>query len=105
MEQSAEIILITDPSGAIEYVNPAFERITGYHRDEVLGKNPRILKSGMQDHSFYEELWKTLTRGDVWSGVFQNLRKDGTLYEEEAVISPVRDAGGEVINYVAVKRD
>jgi PAS domain S-box-containing protein len=105
VEQSAEIILITDPSGAIEYVNPAFERITGYHRDEVLGKNPRILKSGMQDHSFYEELWKTLTRGDVWSGVFQNLRKDGTLYEEEAVISPVRDAGGEVINYVAVKRD
>ncbi|MGB3095798.1 MAG: PAS domain S-box protein [Candidatus Deferrimicrobiaceae bacterium] len=105
VEQSAEIILITDPSGAIEYVNPAFERITGYHRDEVLGKNPRLLKSGMQDHSFYEELWKTLTRGDVWSGVFQNLRKDGTLYEEEAVISPVRDASGEVINYVAVKRD
>ncbi|MGB6410796.1 MAG: PAS domain S-box protein [Candidatus Deferrimicrobiaceae bacterium] len=105
VEQSAEIIMITDAAGAIEFVNPAFERITGYRRDEVLGKNPRIMKSGMQDHSFYEELWKTLTRGDVWSGVFQNLRKDGTLYEEEAVISPVRDAGGEVINYVAVKRD
>ncbi|HSM00661.1 MAG TPA: PAS domain S-box protein [Candidatus Limnocylindria bacterium] len=105
VEQSAEIIMITDAAGAIEYVNPAFERITGYHRDEILGKNPRILKSGRQDPSFYEELWETLTRGDVWSGVFQNLRKDGTLYEEEAVISPVREAGGEVINYVAVKRD
>ena len=105
VEQSAEIIMITGVNGAIQYVNPAFERITGYHRDEVLGKNPRILKSGRQPPTFYEELWETLKRGDVWSGVFQNLRKDGTLYEEEAVISPVRDGSGEVINYVAVKRD
>jgi len=105
VEQSAEVIVITDVAGAIEYVNPAFERITGYRRSEVLGKNPRILKSGRQDHSFYEELWKTLTSGNVWTGVFVNQRKDGTFYEEEAVISPVRDAGGEVINYVAVKRD
>ena len=105
VEQSAEIIMITGVNGSIQYVNPAFERVTGYHRDEVIGENPRILKSGRQDPSFYEELWETLIRGDVWSGVFQNLRKDGTLYEEEAVISPVREAGGEVINYVAVKRD
>jgi len=105
VEQSAEIIMISGVDGGIQYVNPAFERITGYRRDEVLGKNPRILKSGSQDSSFYDELWKTLERGDVWSGVFQNLRKDGTLYEEEAVISPVRDGSGEVINYVAVKRD
>ncbi|MDH3237314.1 MAG: PAS domain S-box protein, partial [Deltaproteobacteria bacterium] len=105
VEQSAEIIMITGVNGSIQYVNPAFERVTGYHRDEVIGENPRILKSGRQDPSFYEELWETLIRGDVWSGVFQNLRKDGTLYEEEAVISPVRDGSGEVINYVAVKRD
>jgi len=105
VEQSAEIIMITGVKGGIQYVNPAFERITGYHRDEVIGKNPRILKSGRQGPSFYKELWETLKRGDVWSGVFQNLRKDGTLYEEEAVISPVRDGSGEVINYVAVKHD
>ncbi len=105
VEQSAEVIVITDTSGAIEYVNPAFERITGFRQDEVLGKNPRLLKSGKHEPSFYQNLWETLLRGDVWTGVFVNRRKDGTFYEEEAVISPVRDRGGDVINYVAVKRD
>ncbi len=105
VEQSAEVIVITDTAGDIEYVNPAFERVTGFRRDEVLGKNPRLLKSGKHDLAFYRQLWDTLLQGDVWTGVFVNRRKDGTLYEEEAVISPVRDTGGEVINYVAVKRD
>jgi PAS domain S-box-containing protein len=105
VEQSAEIILITDPSGAIQYVNPAFERITGYRRDEILGQNPRVLKSGNHDDAFYRNMWDTLLRGEVWTGAFINRRSDGTLYEEDAVISPVRGPSGEVINYVAVKRD
>jgi PAS domain S-box-containing protein len=105
VEQGAESIVITDPTGAILYVNPAFEQLTGYTRDEVLGRNPRILKSGHQDAAFYEELWATLTRGEVWHGTFVNRRKDGTPFEEAATISPVRDAQGRTVNYVAVKRD
>jgi two-component system, cell cycle sensor histidine kinase and response regulator CckA len=105
VEQAAEAIVITDERGAIQYVNPAFERISGYGKEEVAGKNPRILKSGRHDREFYQEFWATLLRGETWSGVFVNRRKDGALYEEEAVISPVRDASGRVANYVAVKRD
>jgi len=105
VESAAESILITDSVGAIQYVNPAFERITGYTRAEVLGQNPRILKSGRQDAEFYRRMWQTLTAGEVWAGHFINKKKDGTLYEEEATISPIRDAAGKVVNYVAVKRD
>ena len=105
VEQAGESIVVTDADGAIRYVNPAFERVTGYRRNEVLGKNPRILKSGRQPDAFYRELWDALTRGQTWRGSFVNRRKDGTLFEEEAVISPVRDASGGVVNYVAVKRD
>ena len=105
VEQAGESIVVTDADGAIRYVNPAFERVTGYRRNEVLGKNPRILKSGRQPDDFYRELWDALTRGQTWRGSFVNRRKDGTLFEEEAVISPVRDASGGVVNYVAVKRD
>ncbi|HEX9191616.1 MAG TPA: PAS domain S-box protein, partial [Candidatus Deferrimicrobiaceae bacterium] len=105
VEQAGESIVVTDTDGAIRYVNPAFERVTGYRREEVLGKNPRVLKSGRQPEAFYRELWDVLTRGRTWRGYFVNRRKDGTLFEEEAVISPVRDATGGVVNYVAVKRD
>ena len=70
-----------------------------------LGQNPRILKSGKQDAEFYRQMWDVLKRGEVWHGHFINKRKDGTLYEEEATISPVRDAAGKIVNYVAVKRD
>jgi PAS domain S-box-containing protein len=105
VEQSAEAIEITDIEGAILYANPAFERITGYSRAEIIGRNPRLLKSGRQDAGFYRRMWAVLGRGEVWSGHLTNRRKDGTLYEEEASISPVRDAAGKVINYVAVKRD
>ncbi len=105
VEQSAEIIIITNTDGTIQYVNPAFERITGYSREEAIGQNPRILKSGEHDQKFYENLWDTLKKGEVWSGRFKNKKKDGTLYEEDATISPVRDASGNIINYVAVKRD
>ncbi len=105
MEQAAESILITDHEGNIVYVNPAFELVSGYSRAEVVGKNPRILKSGNQDTAFYQHLWETLRRGEVWHGRFVNQRKDGRQYEEDATISPVRDGAGKIVNYVAIKLD
>ncbi len=105
IEQAAEVVVITDREGAIQYVNPAFERVTGYTREEALGRNPRILKSGEHDAAFYRNLWDRLVQGQPWTGHFSNKKKDGTLYQEEATISPVRDATGQVTNYVAVKRD
>jgi len=105
VEQGAEAIVITDVDGAIQYVNPAFERITGYSRLEVLGRNPRILSSGRHEADFYRRLWETLKRGEAWSGHFINRRKDGTLYRQEGTISPVRDASGKTAYYVGVGRD
>jgi len=105
VEQATETILITDLQGTIQYVNPAFEKISGYTRAEALGQNPRILKSGKQDAEFYRQMWDVLKRGEVWHGHFSNKRKDGTLYEEETVISPIRDTEGAVVNYVAIKRN
>jgi PAS domain S-box-containing protein len=105
IEQTVESIVITDVNGTILYVNPAFERVTGYTRGEVIGQNPRLLKSGAQLDDFYRAMWATLLRGEVWSGPIINRRKDGSTYQEEMVISPVRDASGVVVNYVAVKRD
>ena len=105
IEQAAEAIVITDAEGTIEYVNPAFEQITGYTCEEAMGANPRILKSGKHDDAFYRDLWETIGDGRVWSGRFSNLKKDGTLFEEEATISPVRDEQDEIIAFVAVKRD
>jgi PAS domain S-box-containing protein len=104
VDHSGESIMITDVEANIQYVNPAFERLTGYSLDEVLGKNPRLLKSGKAGPEFYRDLWDTITRGSDWYGHFTNKKKDGTLFEEEATISPVRD-GGRIVNYVAVKRD
>jgi len=103
--QAEECIIITDNKGNIQYSNPAFERITGYKCEEVTGKNPRILQSGRHHEVFYKDLWDTITEGMVWRGHFINKKKDGTLYEEEASISPVRDITGHITNYVAVKRD
>lgn len=105
VEQAAEGIMITDSAGNIEYVNPAFEGITGYTKDEAIGQNPRILQSGYHDQTFYRELWGTIGIGEAWRGQFVNRKKDGTLYREDAVISPVRDRTGRIVNYVAVKRD
>ncbi len=105
VEQAAEAIVITDASGNIQYMNPAFERITGHTRKEVIGRNPRLLKSGKHDAIFYENMWETITRGEVWTGRLINKKKDGSLYHEESTISPVRDSGGKIINFVAVKRD
>jgi len=105
VEQSAEAIVLTDRGGTILYVNPAFERVTGYSGEEAVGKNPRILQSGRHDESFYRRMWEALLRGEVWEGHFINRRKDGTLYEEDATISPVRDPAGDIVSFVAVKRD
>jgi PAS domain S-box-containing protein len=105
IEQAAETVMITDTKGEILYVNPAFEKTTGYTRAEALGRNFRLLESDRQDEEFNRRLWDTLRRGEVWTGHFANQRKDGTFFEEEATISPIRNADGAVINYVAVKRD
>ena len=105
IDQAAEAIVVTDPQGRIVYANPAFERVSGYARAELLGQNPRLLKSGAHDAAFYERLWATLLGGRTWRGVLTNRRKDGSLFEEEATISPVRDGTGVTTAYVGVKRD
>jgi len=105
IEQAAEIIVITDAEGSIQYVNPAFERITGYTREEAENKGPRILLGGEQDNEFHTDMWNQLLRGEIWEGRFINRKKNGTFYTEEATISPVRDASGKVVNYVAIKAD
>ncbi len=105
IEQAAEAAIITDVAGDIQYVNPAFEKITGYTREEAVGRNPRILKSGEHDREFYREMWNTIKGGEVWSGRLVNRRKDGRLYHEEATISPLKDPSGRIVNFVSMKRD
>jgi PAS domain S-box-containing protein len=104
VEQSADPIVITDASATIVYVNAAFERASGYSRAEAMGANPRLLKSGIQGPEFYHAMWSHLAAGRAWSGQLVNRRKDGTLYREEATISPVRDATGAIVSYVAQQR-
>ena len=105
IEQSAEAMVITDTQGTIEYVNPAFTHITGYSRVEVLGQNPRILKSGSHDPAFYQQLWETILKGETWQGQIVNRRKDGSRYTEAMTIVPVRDSGGAITNFLALKED
>ena len=105
IEQTEDIVVITDAEAKIQYVNPAFERATGYSREEAIGQNPRILQSGEHSGTFYKKMWGALTTGRPWSGQLINKKKDGTLYTEKATISPVMDGAGKIINYVAAKRD
>jgi PAS domain S-box-containing protein len=105
VEQSPASIVITDHAGNIEYVNPKFIQVTGYILAEVLGKNPRILKSGEMSPEGYGMLWQTITTGKEWRGEFHNKKKNGELYWESASISPIRDLAGRVTHYVAVKED
>jgi len=105
VEQAADAILITDAEGRIQYVNPAFTRMTGYTGDEAIGQNPRLLKSGKQDPECYRDLWKTILSGGTWRGELVNRRKDGTLYTETMTIAPVRDSSGAITNFIAVKQD
>jgi len=105
VEKAHESIVITDAEGVIQYANPFFERVSGYTKEELIGQNPRVLKSGKHDEEFYRRMWETLVRGEVWHGRITNKRKDGTLYEEESTISPIVDDAGRTTGYVAVKRD
>jgi PAS domain S-box-containing protein len=105
VEECPASIVITDRAGNIEYVNPKFTRATGYAASEVLGKNPRILKSGETRAAEYQKLWAIINAGGEWRGEFHNRRKDGSLYWEIASISPVRDAAGVITHFVAVKED
>jgi PAS domain S-box-containing protein len=105
IEQSMETIVITDINGVILYANPAFETTSGYRVEEVIGHNPRILNSHHQNEAFYSNLWKTISSGTTWEGRIVNKHKNGSFYTEEASISPIKDADGKIVNYVAVKRD
>ncbi|MGB0748570.1 MAG: ATP-binding protein [Magnetospiraceae bacterium] len=105
VEQSPTSIIITDLEGTIEYVNPAFSRATGYAETEVIGQNPRLLKSGFTSQDIYAELWNTVTHGGEWQGEFLNQRKDGSLYWESAAISPIRDEFNQITNFLAVKEN
>lgn len=105
VEQAADGVLITDTSGKIQYVNPAFTAMTGYTSDEAVGQHPRMLKSGRQNPDFYKELWSTIGSGKTWHGELTNRRKDGSTYTEEMRITPVRGSNGEVSSYIAIKHD
>jgi PAS domain S-box-containing protein len=105
LEAAANPVVIADPSGNIQWVNAAFTALTGYTSEEVLGRNPRLLKSGRQDEAFYRNLWQAISSGQVWRGELTNRRKDGSFYSEEMTITPVRSADGAVARYVAIKQD
>jgi PAS domain S-box-containing protein len=105
LESAANAIVITDRESTIVWVNPAFSKLTGYSVEEVLGKTPRLLKSGQHDPGFYKDMWRQLLSGEVWHGEISNRRKDGSLYLEEATITPVRATGGEISHFVAIKVD
>jgi diguanylate cyclase (GGDEF)-like protein/PAS domain S-box-containing protein len=101
----ANAVVITDPDAHIQWANPAFTKLTGYGLDEVLSKIPRFLKSGRHSAEFYAGLWQTIKAGNVWQGELVNRRKDGTLYDEEMTITPVKDDSGSITHFVAIKRD
>jgi PAS domain S-box-containing protein len=104
-EQSPASVVVTDIDGNIEFVNPKFTQITGYALEEVLGKNPRVLKSGHTPPEEYERLWETITSGGSWRGEFLNKKKNGEFYWEAASISPAKDANGNITHFVGVKED
>ncbi len=105
LQSTANAIVITGRDGAIQWVNAAFTRLTGYRPEEVVGQNPRVLKSGLHDAAFYQGMWRTILTGRVWHGELVNKRKDASLYPEEMTIAPVTNAAGAITHFVAVKQD
>lgn len=105
LTSAANTIVITDRHGIIQWVNPAFKMLSGYEPQEAIGRNPRILKSGIHDKIFYKELWETILSGQVWRGEIINRRKDSGLSSEEMTITPLRDKHGEISHFIAIKQD
>jgi len=105
LESAGNAVVITDSSGNIEWVNPAFTKLTGYSSNEAIGKNPRILNSGVHDAGLFQDMWKTITSGKIWTGELVNKRRDGSLYHQELTISPVLGEQGGVSHFVAVQQD
>ncbi len=105
IEHSVNVVFITDRAGSIEYVNPTFERVTGWTKEEAVGKSPGILASGDTPPEEYDKLWKTILSGKTWRSEYRNKRKDGSLYWASSVITPIRDAQGEITHFLAVQED
>ncbi len=105
VEQSPSSIIITDVSGSIEYVNPKFLEITGYNKEDIVGKNPRILKSGKMSDEVYRQLWETIVSGNTWKGELVNRKKNGELYWEWVTVTSIKDEAGQITNFIAIKED
>src|SRR5205807_955930 len=105
VQAAANAIVITNRDGKILWVNPAFSHTTGYSFNEVLGKNPRLLKSGKQDRAFYQNMWETILAGEVWHNTVINRRKDGTLNREDLTITPISDDAGAITHFIGIKQD
>ncbi|MCH7620172.1 MAG: PAS domain S-box protein, partial [Candidatus Marinimicrobia bacterium] len=105
IEHAAEMIMITDKEGNIQYVNPEFERLTGFNKQDVLGKTPRILKSGKHPDEFYKKMWATILAGYTFRGLIINKKKNGEIFYEEKTISPLKDADGNITHFVSNGRD
>jgi len=105
LESAANGIIITDANGKIIWVNPAFTESSGYSMEEVVGRNPRLLKSGKQDQVFYQEMWNTILSGEVWRNTIINRRKDGSFYHEDLTITPIRNTAGSITRFVGIQHD
>ena len=105
VQQSPSTVIITDPKGIVEYVNPVFEKISGFGKYEILGKTTSVIKSGMMPDATYKEMWNTLKSGNIWRGELLNKRKNGELYWVSASIAPIKNPVGEITNYIAVEDD
>lgn len=105
LERTADAIMITDHRRLIEYVNPSFERLTGYTKEEVMGKKSHFLRSGLHDDKFYHELWEVIGKGEVYRGRLVNRKKDGTFFHEQKTISPLKDENGRITHFISVGHD
>lgn len=105
IEHAAESVIISNRTGTIQYVNPAFEQLSGFSREDIVGENFRIFRSDKHDKGFYKEMWEVISRGNIWSGYITNRIKDNTLREFETIISPVQNGSGDIVSFVSVNRD